>query len=77
MVSQTKRFAENLRTIRLARGMSQQALASACGLHLTEVSLLERAGREPRLSTITRVARGLKVHPGELLNGIDGKAPPR
>jgi transcriptional regulator with XRE-family HTH domain len=77
MPTQTQRFAENLRRARLARGMSQQALATACRLHLTEVSLLERAGREPRLSTITRLAHGLKMHPGELLDGINPKAPRR
>jgi len=40
------------------------------GLHRTEISLLERAQREPRLSTIVRLARGLEVRPSELLNGI-------
>lgn len=74
---QTKRFAQNLRKIRLARGLSQESLAAACHLHLSEISLLERAGREPLLSTIARLARGLEVHPGELLDGINPKAPRR
>lgn len=77
MISQTERFAENLRKARLARGLSQQALASACQMHLTEISLLERAGREPLLSTITRVAYGLEIQPYELLEGINPKAPRR
>ncbi len=52
-------------------GFSQEALGDACDLHRTEVSLLERAGREPRLSTIVRLARALELRPAELLDGID------
>ena len=32
--------------------------------------LLERAGREPRLGTIVKLARALKVAPADLLEGI-------
>jgi len=65
-----ERFARNLRAQRHRRGLSQEALGAACGLHRTEISLLERAQREPRLSTIVRLARGLEVRPAELLRGI-------
>jgi hypothetical protein len=40
-------------------------------LHRTEISLLERGGRDPRLSTIVRVARALQITPSALLNEID------
>ena len=56
-------FATNLRAARLAAGLSQEALGDACNLHRTEVSLLERAGREPRLRTITKLARALDLRP--------------
>jgi transcriptional regulator with XRE-family HTH domain len=65
-----ERFAANVREHRLRRGLSQEALGFACDLHRTEVSLLERAGREPRLLTIVRLARGLGVAPADLLEGI-------
>jgi len=65
-----ERFAQNLREHRRRVGLSQEALGDACDLHRTEISLLERAGREPRLSTIVRLARALGVAPGELLAGI-------
>ncbi len=65
-----ERFARNVRRHRLERGISQEALGHAAGLHRTEISLLERAMREPRLSTIVRVARALNVPPAELLRGI-------
>lgn len=65
-----ERFAANLRQRREAAGLSQEALADRCDLHRTEVSLLERAGREPRLTTLVKLARGLETTPAELLSGI-------
>lgn len=65
-----QRFAENVRSQRLRRGLSQEALGELAGLHRTEISLLERATRDPRLSTIVRIARALEVAPAGLLAGI-------
>jgi transcriptional regulator with XRE-family HTH domain len=66
-----KQFAENLRTHRERVGLSQEALAEACDLHRTEISLLERCKRSPRLETLVILARGLELSsPGELLEGI-------
>ena len=63
-------FAHNLRTLRTQAGFSQERLAFACNLHRTEISLLERGEREPRLSTLVRLAEGLGVAPAALLDGI-------
>ena len=65
-----ERFAANLRSERLRAGMSQEALGHACDLHPTEISRLERAVREPRLSTIVRLARALGVRASDLVAGI-------
>lgn len=65
-----ERFACNLRAERKRRSLSQEALGHACGLHRTEISLLERAGRDPRLATIVKIARALRVTPASLLDGI-------
>ncbi len=64
------RFAINLRKARRRRGISQEALASLCDLHRTEISLLERGGREPRLGTIIKLASALDTAPEELCSGI-------
>ncbi len=40
-----------------------------CDLHRTEVSLLERAGREPRLATIVKLAGALKTTAERTLRG--------
>ena len=64
-------FAVNLRRRRLAAGLSQEALAEICDLHRTEISLLERRQRSPRLETIVVLARGLELSsPADLLDGI-------
>jgi transcriptional regulator with XRE-family HTH domain len=66
-----KQFAANLRRYRDRAGLSQEALADLCDLHRTEISLLERCKRSPRLETIVILSRGLELtSPSDLLEGI-------
>jgi transcriptional regulator with XRE-family HTH domain len=66
-----EQFAINLRRHRKRVGLSQEALADVCDLHRTEISLLERCKRSPRLETIVILARGLDLSsPAELLENI-------
>lgn len=65
-----ERFAVNLRRARLSAGISQEELGRRCDLHRTEVSLLERGGREPGLATIVRLCGALETEPEDLLAGI-------
>jgi transcriptional regulator with XRE-family HTH domain len=66
-----QQFADNLRSNRERLGLSQEALAEICDLHRTEISLLERCKRSPRLETIVILARALELgSPGELLKGV-------
>jgi transcriptional regulator with XRE-family HTH domain len=69
-VEPNHRFAANLRRARTELGLSQEALALRCDLHRTEISLLERAGREPRLGTILRLASALGTTPNDLCTGV-------
>jgi transcriptional regulator with XRE-family HTH domain len=64
------RFAVNLRAARRAAGISQEELADRCELHRTEISLLERGGREPRLGTMVKLAAALETTPEVLCTGI-------
>jgi transcriptional regulator with XRE-family HTH domain len=73
VVNERTRFASNLRHLRRDAGFSQEALAFACRLHRTEISLLERGERDPRLSTVVRLARGLQVPATALLEGIESR----
>ncbi len=63
-------FGQRLRELRAERGVSQDDLADATDVHPTAIGRLERGAREPRLTTILRLARGLDVEPGDLLNKL-------
>ena len=64
------RFAINLRKARQSKQISQEELGFRCELHRTEISLLERGGREPRLGTIVKLCGALETTPEELCTGI-------
>ncbi len=65
-----ERFAQNLVEARRASGLTQEELANRCDLHRTEISLLERAGREPRLGTLVKLAGSLGVSVESLATGV-------
>lgn len=69
-VQPTEHFGKVLRAERVSKGLSQEALGASAGLHFTEISRLERAVRDPRLSTIVRLARALELSPAELLRDV-------
>jgi len=64
------RFSVSLRKARQNSKISQEELGFRCDLHRTEISLLERGGREPRLGTIIKLASALEVTAEELCTGI-------
>jgi transcriptional regulator with XRE-family HTH domain len=66
----TGRFAARLREIRESRGLSQEALADAAGIHRTHVSLIERNRRSVRLDTLFRLASALEIDPADLVRGL-------
>lgn len=63
-------FGPNLRYWRNARGYSQERLAQRADLHRTEIGLLERGEREPKLGIITKLAGALGVSPDVLFEGL-------
>jgi len=54
-------FGAVLRELRTARGLSQQRLAEVADLHMTYLSLLERAHRTPTLTAIVKLSDALGV----------------
>ena len=64
-------FGPNLRRWRDKRGYSQEKLAQLADLHRTEIGLLERGEREPKLGIITKLAGALGVSPGVLFEGLE------
>jgi len=65
-----KRFAQNLLRTREATDVTQEELAFRASLHRTEIGLLERGGRMPRIDTLAKLAGALGVEPAALLDGI-------
>lgn len=65
-----RRFGENLTVLRGRKGLSQERTAERAGVHKTEIGLLERGLRLPRLDTIVKLAGAVEVEPCELLAGM-------
>jgi transcriptional regulator with XRE-family HTH domain len=66
-----EQLGSNLRRRRREAGLSQERLAELCDLHRTEIGLLERGERSPRLDTLVTLARGLELSsPCDLLDRI-------
>lgn len=57
----------NLRAARKQLDLSQEQVAERSGVHATEVSRIEAGKRDPRVSTVERLARAVKLKPGQLL----------
>lgn len=67
------RFAQNLRRYRRRAGLSQEQVGVRADLHRTEIGLLERGARVPRIDTLVKLAVALDIDASELLNGIAWK----
>lgn len=57
----------NLRAARLKLELSQEQVAERSGVHATEVSRIEAGKRDPRVTTVERLAKAVQVRPGQLL----------
>lgn len=68
----SRAFGKRMRELREREGVSQDGLAHSSGIHSTSIGRIERGGREPRLTTILRLAHGLGVEPGELVDRLKG-----
>ncbi len=56
-----KTFANNMKTERLKKGLSQESLACLSGLHRTYISDIERCRRNITLENLQRIADALDV----------------
>ncbi|NKF20868.1 helix-turn-helix domain-containing protein [Solimonas marina] len=60
-------FAQNVRRLRMERGLSQEALAELAGVHRTYIGMLERCEKNVTIYNIERLAAALGVAPPVLL----------
>jgi transcriptional regulator with XRE-family HTH domain len=66
-----KRLGKNLWMARRRAGFSQEALGSLCGLHRTEIGLVEKGERLPRVDTLMKLAGALGLGIQALVDGIE------
>lgn len=62
-----KRFGARLRSLRLARGLSQEQLAEAASLSRDGIARLELGDRWPRFDTVIKLADALELPIASLL----------
>lgn len=65
------RLGQNLARCRESVGVSQEELSFRASIHRTEVSLLERGERMPRVDTALRLAGSLGVALDDLVVGLE------
>jgi transcriptional regulator with XRE-family HTH domain len=58
---------KNLRAARKKLGLTQEEVAERSGVQAGEVSRIERGQRDPKVSTLERLAAAVEVPPGRLL----------
>jgi transcriptional regulator with XRE-family HTH domain len=61
-----KRFARNVKALRLEKGWSQDELARRADLHRTYIGSIERHERNVSLLNVERIAKALKVNVKDL-----------
>jgi transcriptional regulator with XRE-family HTH domain len=64
-------FGRALKRARSARGLTQEGLSGATGLHTTYISDIERGARNPSWKTVVRLADGLEMPVATLVAGFD------
>ena len=66
-------LAKNVRHWRIAAGLTQTAAAKRSGMNRSYLSRLESGRRNPRLSTLERLAKTLKVTPGAFFEDVSAR----
>ena len=65
-----KKFGNRVREMRIAQGLSQEALAQKSGLHRTYIGGIERGERNISLINIEKIASALNLSIVDIIEGI-------
>ena len=71
MPTYRSRLGRAVRRLRKQAGYSQESFADECRLHRTYMGAVERGETNISLDNIERIARALRLTPGELLTEAD------
>ncbi|KIA96365.1 hypothetical protein OC25_00960 [Pedobacter kyungheensis] len=61
-------FGFNLKKIRTSKGLSLRAMARNCEIDDSNISKIENGKFDVQLTTIIELAKGLDIHPKDLLD---------
>lgn len=67
---QSDTFGKRIRKIRRHLDMTQEELANKVGTSRSHISLLEHDEYEPKLDTVKKIAKALKISLDELVKGL-------
>lgn len=71
MVSKLSRaVGQRIRALREDRHLTQEELASKCGVHRTYVGMVERAEKSISVAALSKFAKALDTTMSELLDGL-------
>ena len=68
-------FGKEVRRRREALGLTIEQLAERAGLTPNYVGTVETGRRDPSLSTVLALAKGLRIQPAELFGGLEALSP--
>lgn len=61
-----KKFGQNVKTIRISKGLTQQYLADSLNVEISQISRLERGILNTSIINIKNIAEALEVDAGDL-----------
>lgn len=69
-------FGQEIRRRRVAQGLTLEQLAEGSGLTPNYIGTIENGKRDPSLSTIMSLSKGLRIQPAELFGGVEDLSAP-
>lgn len=69
--SELKKLGAKVRSLRMAKGLSQEKFAELCGLHRNYIGGIERGERNVAFLNLLKIATTLEMSLSELFKGIE------
>ena len=70
-IQPSEAFGKVLRSLRVERGLSQEALALEAGIQRNYVSLIERGVNQPTITIIFKLAAALAMKPSHVIELVE------